>query len=30
MNRTVHRIFLPNGVWYDFKTGKKYMGGKDM
>ena len=22
MNRTVHRIFLPNGVWYDFKTGK--------
>ena len=28
MNRTVHRIFLPNGVWYDFKTGKKYMGGK--
>ena len=28
MNRTVHRIFLPNGIWYDFKTGKKYMGGK--
>ena len=23
MNRVVHRIFLPNGVWYDFKTGKK-------
>jgi alpha-D-xyloside xylohydrolase len=28
MNRTVQRIFLPNGVWYDFKTGKKYIGGK--
>jgi len=28
MNRTIHRIFLPNGIWYDFKTGKKYMGGK--
>ncbi len=28
MNRTVHRIFLPNGIWYDFKTGKKYVGGK--
>lgn len=28
MNRTVHRIFLPNGIWYDFKTGKKYIGGK--
>ena len=28
MNRTVQRIFLPNGVWYDFKTGKKFMGGK--
>jgi alpha-glucosidase (family GH31 glycosyl hydrolase) len=28
MNRTVHRIFLPNGIWYDFKTGKKFVGGK--
>lgn len=28
MDRVVHRIFLPNGVWYDFKTGKKFMGGK--
>ena len=27
MNRVVHRIFIPNGVWYDFKTGKKFMGG---
>lgn len=28
MNRTVVKIFLPNGIWYDFKTGKKYPGGK--
>ena len=28
MNRVVHRIFLPNGMWYDFKTGKKFPGGK--
>jgi len=27
MNRVVHRIFLPKGVWYDFKTGKKFPGG---
>ena len=28
MNRVVHKIFLPNGIWYDFKTGKKFVGGK--
>ena len=28
MNRVVHKIFLPNGVWYDFRTGKKFIGGK--
>lgn len=28
MNRTVHRLFLPKGIWYDFKTGKKFVGGK--
>ena len=28
MNRTVHRIFLPTGIWYDFKTGIKYIGNK--
>lgn len=28
MNRVVHRIFLPKGIWYDFKTGKKFPGGK--
>ena len=28
MSRVVHRIFLPNGIWYDFKTGKKFTGGR--
>lgn len=28
MNRVVQRVFLPNGMWYDFKTGKKFPGGK--
>ena len=28
MNRSVERIFLPQGVWYDFKTGKKFIGDK--
>lgn len=28
MNRTITKLFLPNGTWYDFKTGKKYPGGK--
>ncbi len=28
MNRTVHRIYLPPGTWYDFKTGKKFPGDK--
>lgn len=26
MNRVVHKLYLPSGVWYDFKTGKKYNG----
>ena len=26
MNRTIHKIFLPEGTWYDFKTGKKFIG----
>ena len=26
MDRSVERIFLPEGTWYDFKTGKKYLG----
>ena len=28
MNRVVHKIYLPSGVWYDFKTGKKFPGGR--
>lgn len=28
INRTIHKFYLPNGVWYDFKTGKKFPGGK--
>ena len=28
MNRTIHRFYLPDGMWYDFVTGKKYVGGK--
>lgn len=27
MNRVVHKVFLPNGEWYDFKSGKKFPGG---
>ena len=28
MNRVIHRFFLPDGIWYDFVTGKKFPGGK--
>lgn len=28
MDRVVHRVLLPNGIWYDFKTGKKFPGGR--
>ena len=28
INRTIHKFFLPDGVWYDFKTGKKFPGNK--
>ncbi len=28
MNRTVHRFYMPDGIWYDFFTGKKFNGGK--
>lgn len=28
MQRSVERIFLPAGTWYDFKTGKKFPGNK--
>lgn len=26
MNRSIHRFFLPDGIWYDFVTGKKFPG----
>lgn len=28
MSRAITRIFLPEGMWYDFKTGKKFPGNK--
>lgn len=28
MNRSIHKFFLPDGIWYDFVTGKKFPGGK--
>lgn len=28
MNRAVEKIYLPKGIWYDFKTGKKFIGDK--
>ena len=26
MNRTIQRFYIPDGVWYDFKNGKRYPG----
>lgn len=28
MSRTIHKMFIPEGNWYDFKTGKKFPGNK--
>ena len=28
MDRTVLNLFLPDGIWYDFINGKRYVGGK--
>lgn len=28
MNRVVHKFYLPEGTWYDFKNGKKFPGGR--
>ena len=25
-NRTIQRIYIPDGVWYDFNTGKRFLG----
>ena len=29
MDRSIHKMFMPEGVWYDFVTGKKFPGGKE-
>lgn len=29
MNRVVQRIFIPEGTWYDFQSGKKYPGNRN-
>ena len=29
INRTIHCVFIPDGVWYDFITGKKFPGNKE-
>lgn len=29
MNRVVHNFTMPDGVWYDFMTGKKFPGGNN-
>lgn len=28
MNRVIKKFFLPQGIWYDFVTGKKFPGGR--
>ena len=28
INRTIHKFYMPEGVWYNFLTGKKFPGGK--
>jgi len=29
INRTIQKFYIPEGVWYDFKTGKKFPGKKE-
>ncbi|MDD2378108.1 MAG: glycoside hydrolase family 31 protein, partial [Bacilli bacterium] len=29
MNRAIHKFYIPDGIWYDFVTGKKFPGGKN-
>lgn len=29
IGRTIHRFYIPDGIWYDFKTGKKFPGKKE-
>lgn len=28
MDRSILKLYLPEGIWYDFTTGKKFVGGK--
>ena len=28
LNRVIHRFFLPQGIWYDFYSGKRFLGNK--
>ena len=28
MNRTTHRFYIPEGMWYDYNTGKTFIGNK--
>lgn len=28
MNRVIHKFFMPDGIWYDIVTGKKFPGGR--
>ena len=29
MNRTIQKLYMPEGIWYDFFSGKKFPGGKE-
>lgn len=29
MNRVMQKVFVPNGIWFDFLQGKKFVGGKN-
>ena len=29
MQRVIHKFYMPDGIWYDFVTGKKFPGGKN-
>ncbi|MBE6144014.1 MAG: DUF5110 domain-containing protein [Firmicutes bacterium] len=29
MNRVIHKFFMPDGMWYDIVTGKKFPGGRN-
>lgn len=29
MNRVIHKFYIPEGIWYDFFTGNKFLGDKE-